>query len=99
MLPAGMQAEKVQRVRVTAEEALSAATTDAQKLKLTCDVTVLRLLADQPPDRVGIVRTLKLGTTHSSASHVAPMYWISARLVPTRPPPCSGGVPLWPCGF
>ena len=37
--------DQVQRVRVAAEEALSAATTDAQKLKLTCDVTVLRLLA------------------------------------------------------
>ena len=55
--------DEVQRVRVAAEEALSAATTDSQKLKLTCDVTVLRLLADQPPDRVGVVRTLKLGTT------------------------------------
>eukprot|EP00966_Prymnesium_polylepis_P288097 6654091-Prymnesium_polylepis.1 len=53
----------VQRVRVAAEEALAAAETDVEKLKLTCDVTVLRLLADQPPDRVGVVRTLQLGST------------------------------------
>ena len=55
--------DSVQRVRVAAEKALSAANTDAKKLKLTRDVTVLRLLADQPPDRVGVVRTLKLGYT------------------------------------
>ena len=55
--------DDVQRVRVAAEEALSAAKTDAEKLKLACDVVVLRLLADQPPDRVGVVRTLKLGST------------------------------------
>ena len=53
--------DQVQRVRVAAEQALAAAATDAQTLKLTKDVTVLRLLADQPPDRVGVVRTLKLG--------------------------------------
>ena len=55
--------DAIQRVRVAAETALSTATTDAKKLTFTRDVTVLRLLADQPPDRVGIVRSLKLGTT------------------------------------
>jgi hypothetical protein len=53
--------EAVQRVRVAAEDALTSARTKADKLKLTRDVTVLRLLADQPPDRVGVLRTLKLG--------------------------------------
>ena len=55
--------DAIQRVRVAAEEAIAAAKSDADKLKLTRDVTVLRLLADQPPDRVGVVRTLKLGAT------------------------------------
>ena len=55
--------DAVQRVRVAAETALSTAKTKAEKLKLTRDVTVLRLLADQPPDRVGVVRSLKLGGT------------------------------------
>ena len=53
--------EAVQRVRVSAEKALGSVKTKASKLKLTRDVTVLRLLADQPPDRVGVVRTLRLG--------------------------------------
>ena len=53
--------EAVQRVRLAAEKALGSAKTKAAKLKLTRDVTVLRLLADQPPDRVGVVRTLRLG--------------------------------------
>ena len=53
--------EAVQRVRVAAEKALGSAKTKAAKLKLTRDVMVLRLLADQPPDRVGVVRTLRLG--------------------------------------
>ena len=44
--------EAVQRVRVSAEKALGSVKTKASKLKLTRDVTVLRLLADQPPDRV-----------------------------------------------
>ena len=43
--------DAIQRVRVAAEEALAAAKFNADKLKLTRDVTVLRLLADQPPDR------------------------------------------------
>ena len=30
-------------------------------LERTRDVLILRLLADQPPDRVGVVRSLKLG--------------------------------------
>ena len=55
--------EAVQRVRVAAEAALRAAKTDAAKLKCVRDVTVLRLLADQPPDRVGVTRTLQLGAT------------------------------------
>ena len=53
--------EAVQRVRLAAEKSLGSAETKAAKLMLTRDVTVLRLLADQPPDRVGVVRTLKLG--------------------------------------
>lgn len=53
--------EAVQRVRVAAEKALGSAKTKAAKLKLIRDVTILRLLADQPPDRVGVVRTLRLG--------------------------------------
>ena len=55
--------DAVQRVRATAETALLAAKTDAAKLKGVRDVTVLRLLADQPPDRVGVTRTLQLGST------------------------------------
>ena len=53
--------DEVQRARVAAEEALSAAEMDAEIVKRTRDVLILRLLADQPPDRVGVVRTLKLG--------------------------------------
>ena len=53
----------VQEVRVAAEEALNKATSDETKSKLIRDVTILRLLADQPPDRVGVVRTLKLGVS------------------------------------
>ena len=52
--------EAVQRVRVAAERVLGSVKTKASKLKLTRDVTILRLLADQPPDRVGVVRTLRL---------------------------------------
>ena len=55
--------DAVQRVRAAAETALLAARTDAAKLKGVRDVTVLRLLADQPPDRVGVTRTLQLGST------------------------------------
>ena len=55
--------DAVQRVRVAAETALSSAKTDSEKFKFVRDVTVLRLLADQPPDRVGVVRTLQLGVT------------------------------------
>jgi hypothetical protein len=55
--------DAVQRVRASAETALLAAKTDAAKLKGVRDVTVLRLLADQPPDRVGVTRTLQLGST------------------------------------
>ena len=40
---------------------LGAHKTKAAELKLIRDVTILRLLADQPPDRVGVVRTLRLG--------------------------------------
>ena len=62
--PAGfLDWDAVQRVRATAETALLAAKTDAAKLKGVRDVTVLRLLADQPPDRVGVTRTLQLGRT------------------------------------
>ena len=53
--------DDVQRARVAAEEALAAAETDAEILKRTRDVLIIRLLADQPPDRVGVVRSLKLG--------------------------------------
>lgn len=53
--------EAVQGVRVAAEDSLCSATTKAERLKLTRDVAVLRMLADQPPDRVGVLRTLKLG--------------------------------------
>ena len=60
--PAGfLDWDAVQRVRAAAETALRAAKTDAAKLKGVRDVTVLRLLADQPPDRVGVTRTLQLG--------------------------------------
>ena len=55
--------DAVQRVRAAAETALLDAKTDAAKLKGVRDVTVLRLLADQPPDRVGVTRTLQLGRT------------------------------------
>eukprot|EP00966_Prymnesium_polylepis_P319733 7376165-Prymnesium_polylepis.1 len=55
--------DAIQRVRVAAEEALDGATTEAAVLKLTRDVLVLRLLGDQPPDRVGVVRLLRLGHT------------------------------------
>ena len=48
---------------MAAETALAAAKTDGAKLKLVRDVTVLRLRADQPPDRVGVTRKLKLGAT------------------------------------
>jgi len=62
--PAGfLEWDAVQRVRVAAETALLAAKNDAAKLKGVRDVTVLRLLADQPPDRVGVTRTLQLGST------------------------------------
>ena len=62
--PAGfLDWDAVQRVRAAAETALRAAKTDAAKLKGVRDVTVLRLLADQPPDRVGVTRTLQLGST------------------------------------
>jgi hypothetical protein len=50
--------EAVQRVRVAAEEA---AKTETASLKLVRDVLILRLLADQPPDRVGVTRKLRLG--------------------------------------
>ena len=53
--------EAVQRVRLAAgPRTLGAAKTKAAKLKLTRDVTVLRLLADQPPDRVGVVSVAHL---------------------------------------
>ena len=62
--PAGfLDWDAVQRVRAAAETGLLAAKTDAAKLKGVRDVTVLRLLADQPPDRVGVTRTLQLGST------------------------------------
>ena len=60
---AWLEWDAIQHVRVAAESALASAKSNAKKLKLTRDVTVLRLLADQPPDRVGVVRTLKLGAT------------------------------------
>jgi hypothetical protein len=53
--------DAVQRVRVAAETALEAAKSDADKLKLLRDVLILRLIADQPPDRVGVTRKLQLG--------------------------------------
>jgi hypothetical protein len=55
--------DAVQRVRAQAERALEAAQSDADKLSLLHDVLVLRLLADQPPDRVGVTRQLRLGYT------------------------------------
>ena len=55
--------DAIQRVRVAAEKALAEATTPAATLRLTADVTTLRLLADQPPDRVGVTRLLKLGSS------------------------------------
>ena len=60
---AWLEWDAIQHVRVAAEAALANAKSNANKLKLTRDVTVLRLIADQPPDRVGVVRTLKLGAT------------------------------------
>ena len=53
----------VQIARTHAEESLIATEDDAKKRKLTRDVTILRLLADQPPDRVSVTRTLQLGVT------------------------------------
>jgi len=53
----------VQRVRAEAERAFESAQSDAEKLSLLRDVLVLRLLADQPPDRVGVTRQLRLGYT------------------------------------
>ena len=53
--------DAVQRVRVAAEEALAAA--QPKPLKLLRDVTLLRLIADQPPDRVGVIRKLQLDET------------------------------------
>ena len=55
--------DAVQRVRAEAERALEAAQADTEKLKLVRDVLILRLLADQPPDRVGVTRQLRLGYT------------------------------------
>jgi hypothetical protein len=55
--------DSVQRVRAEAERALEAAQSDAEKLSILRDVLVLRLLADQPPDRVGVTRQLRLGYT------------------------------------
>lgn len=51
--------------RVAAEKALQAYTGGdfAKKVRLTRDVLLLRLHSDQPPDRVGLVRTLRLGDT------------------------------------
>ena len=53
----------IQNVRCRAEEALGHAKTDAAKFKLIRDITILRLLADQPPDRVGVTRSLILGSS------------------------------------
>jgi hypothetical protein len=53
----------VQRARCTAEEALAALDGKASPLKrqqLTRDVALLMMLTYQPPDRVGITRTLQL---------------------------------------
>ena len=55
--------DAVQRVRCAAEEALAASESEKERLKLTRDVTILRFLADQPPDRVGVTRALQLGGT------------------------------------
>ena len=77
--------QSIQRVRVSAEKALSTAKSDAEKLKFTCDVAVLRLLADQPPDRV--VRNVAPERApdqdsppcHTNCSHTTPF-----RLVPLQ---------------
>ena len=53
----------VQEVRRSAEVTLGEAKSDAAKFKLIRDITILRLLADQPPDRVGVTRTLILGSS------------------------------------
>ena len=79
--------EAVQRVRVAAEKALGSAKTKAAKLKLTRDVMVLRLLADQPPDRVGVVRTLRLGGSLKRKPDTALTSSTSRSLGRTRPPP------------
>ena len=55
--------DAIQHVRCKAEDALAAADSDAARFELTRDVTILRLLADQPPDRVGIMRSLQIGGT------------------------------------
>jgi hypothetical protein len=56
----------VQRARCRAEEALAALGQDADPVKrqeLTCDVALMMCLTAQAPDRVGVTRLLKLGTT------------------------------------
>ena len=58
--------DAIQLVRCKAEDAYAAADSDAAKFELTREVTILRFLADQPPDRVGITRTLQLGGTLKS---------------------------------
>jgi hypothetical protein len=56
----------VQRARCRAEEALAALGQDADPVKrqeLTRDVALMMCLTAQAPDRVGVTRLLKLGTT------------------------------------
>ena len=58
--------DDIQKARCAAEEKLAAlpgADEGSRKVDLVRDITILRLLADQPPDRVGVVRTLRLGFT------------------------------------
>lgn len=53
----------VQEARRAAEEALARyeGDSDAKRLRLTRDATLLVWLTTQPPDRVGVARTLRLG--------------------------------------
>ena len=58
--------EGVQRARVAAEvtfAALNPREVDENELQLIRSIVIMRLLGDQPPDRVGVLRTLQLGRT------------------------------------
>ena len=57
---------QVQRARCRAQQALAALTADSdatERKQATRDVAILMFLTHQPPDRVGVCRLLKLGST------------------------------------